>query len=126
MSDASPDTVTVSPTPIPSGQPQQPAFVASYLRMGVSGDGQGGKCLAFGFSDPAGNVLPPIILLNDRDAIGPNLLETFTRMVHEVSPPEDADQPTPSDTCGGCGQRIFGALIETGYCLTCQPASTDG
>lgn len=113
---------TVEPTPIPSSPQQQPAFVASYLRLGTAGDGQGGTALVFGFSDPAGNVLPPIVLLNDRDQINPQLLETFTRLHNEICPPEDAGKPTPSGTCQSCGQRIFGALIETGYCLTCAPA----
>lgn len=105
----------------PAPAPLKPIFVADKVRFGVTGSSTG-PAMAFGFADAAGNELPPVILTNDHGGISTAMLEEFQRVFGQVAPPVEPEE-TPDVRCrGGCGQRIFGPLIERGACLVCEPA----
>lgn len=110
---------TVTPAGRPQPQPLRPVFVADKVRFGVTGDGTT-PAMAFGFSDEEGNQLPPVILTNATGGINAEMLEEFQRVVNQVAPPAEVEIPVVH--CQGCGTRIFGPLIDTGYCLVCKPS----
>jgi len=92
-----------------------PDFIAHNLKFGKIGNGEE-LAIGFLFDDNAGNEC--LIVLTDLLGIlKPELVETLTKLIEEITPgPEDVIVVH----CEGCGRRIFGDRAERGTCVTCE------